>query len=283
LRLWEEFCSLWPDKIDKKDIYFTKYPGHAKEIAASLKDCEIIAVAGGDGAVSNALTGIMQRAIPHPKLAIIPVGTGNDIARTIGICSIDDAVKTLRRADHRSFDLIRIECERDGAHVGKYAFLYCNIGFSTVCHRMLKPWIKRLFGAQGAYFLIAFLGIFIYKPPMMTVRFNDQERVGRKWMVLVGNAEYSAGGTMRLAPGASTSDGKLNALLMPVLSRLKILRSLSKVSKGAHINDPGVEYFPVQNIEIESEAFAGVEIDGDIFGNTPAKMSICPNAIEFIS
>ena len=283
LKGWEKFCSLWPEKIDKKDIYFTESPGHISEIAVSCSACDVIVAVGGDGTASDVLSGIMQRTEPHPKFAVIPTGTGNDIANTAGIYTIEDGVKALRQGSTQRFDLIKIICQRGDDQVQRYGFLYCDIGFSTACHRMLKPWMKRIFGAKGAYFLIAFLGVFVYKPAVMKLRFQDHERNGRMWMVFIGNAEWSAGGNMRLAPGALPNDGELNVAIIPIRSKLEILFKLSRIAKGEHINDPGVEYFPVQNIEIESETFAGVEIDGDIFGNTPAKVSICPAAIKLIA
>ena len=80
-RVWEEFKTLWSDLIDPEHIVITERPGHAREIVVSTQGYDIFTAIGGDGTVGEVISGIMEHPEPRPRLAIIPAGTGNDIAR----------------------------------------------------------------------------------------------------------------------------------------------------------------------------------------------------------
>ena len=278
MKVWNEFKSLWPDPIDSADVIVTERPGHAREIAAAQSDYAILAVVGGNGALGEVMTGIMERQDSKPKVAIIPAGTGNDIARNLGIFSIADAVDALQGEHARYVDLIRIDC-RAGQ---KYAFLMGNVGFSA--NARIKPWMKRYLGPKGAYYLSTILQIIAYRAPHMTVRWETREYSGRVWIVIVANVARIGGGGMCIAPGAQFDDGELNISIIPSRSKFKMLaRMLPKAASGAYVNEPGVVYFPTKKIEVDSDPPVILDIDGDIFGMTPATFKVCPKAIQVIT
>jgi len=279
---WEEFKASWPDGADAGRTIVTERPGHAREIAATAEGHSIFAVVGGDGTVGEVMSEIMDRQEPRPSLAIIPAGTGNDIARNIGINSVADAVGALRGERSRAFDLVRVDRQVDGRSAHRHAFLFGIVGFSSV--PMLKPWMKRLLGPAVAYYLATFLQFIVYRVPHMTIRVGEREISGRKWMVIVGNAELSAGGSMCLAPGACTDDGILNITIITSQPKLKMLtRLLPKIATGAHVHESDVDYFPGTRIEVDSTPPAIVDLDGDIYGTTPVTFTVCPRALQIIS
>ena len=281
--VWETFQDLWPDPISPEDAIVTERPGHARDIAFQARGYDTLVAVGGDGTVGDVVSGILDREGKRPGLAIVPAGTGNDIARNAGIRSIADAVSALRGGHVRAFDMIRIDYQDRGRRAHRHAFLLAGVGFSSI--PMIRPWMKRLLGPKGAYFLATFLQIIVYRPPNMTVRADGRERSsGRTWMVMVGNVEYSSGGSMRIAPGALTDDGELNITVMPVKSKLRMVtRLLPKVATGEHIQEPGVRYFPAKVVEVESDPPSILDLDGDIFGTTPATFTVCPGAFQVLT
>jgi len=282
MKVWEKFTSLWPDPIDSADVIVTESPGHAKEVAAAQSDYAILAVVGGDGTVGEVMSGIMERQGTKSKVAIIPAGTGNDIARNLGIFSIDDAVAALHGDHTMHVDLIRIDCQVE-LHAGyRYAFLMGNVGFSA--NIRIKPWMKRYLDPKGAYYLSSILQIITYRAPHMTVRWKKQEYSGRVWMVIVGNVDRVAGGSMCIAPGARPDDGELNISIIPSRSKFNMLtKMLPKAASGAHVNEPDVLYFQTTKIEVDSDPPVILDIDGDIFGMTPATFSVCPKAVQVLT
>jgi diacylglycerol kinase (ATP) len=229
------------------------------------------------------LSGLMERSDPRPALAIIPAGTGNDIARAIGVPTVEDAVAALRGEQTRLFDLIRIDCQSDGRPVRRHALLLGTVGFSPAVLDTVKPWMKRLLGPRGAYYLGMLLAVIIYELPDMVVRRDDGDFRGRSWIVIAANAERVAGGSIRIAPGARMDDGELNITIVPERSKLNfILKMMGKMSTGEHVNEPGIQYFRTANIRVESDPPAGLEIDGNPFGYTPATFTVSPRAARIV-
>lgn len=281
IKVWEKVKAEFSDPIDSKNVYLTKRQGHAREIARADENSDILAAVGGDGTVGEVLSGIMDRPDPRPKMAIIPAGTGNDIGRNLGIFSFEDAMDTLRGGYSRRLDLIRIECQLDGREAHRYSFLVGTAGFSA--QPMVKPWMKRLLGPTGAYYLGTILQCISYRPPVMTIRWGEEELCERTWMVIAGNIERTSGGSMCLAPGARPDDGVMHVSVIPVRTKLNMLtKMMPQIASGVHVKEPDVRYFPATEIEVTCDPPAILDIDGDLFGNTPAKFTICPQAAEII-
>jgi len=279
---WDRFRELWPDTIDPADIRITEGPGHAGEIAASADGYDILTAVGGDGCVNEIFNGVMKRDGARPCLAIIPAGTGNDIARNIGLFPLDAALKALKNASERSFDLIRIEGQDPGKEFTRYAFLCSGIGFSGAVG--IRPWTKRILGATLAYYLNTILAIFAHRSPEMTVRWPDNSYQGRTWMVMVANVESTSGGSMRIAPGASPQDGKLWVTIVEPKPTLTMLfKELPKVAAGNHVNDEGFHYFSTSRVEIISDFPAVMDPDGETEWATRATLSVVPAAIRFLA
>jgi diacylglycerol kinase (ATP) len=282
MKAWEKFESNHPDKIHREDVIVTERPGHACEIAVSADGYEILAAVGGDGTVGEVMTAIMSREASDVKLAIVPAGTGNDIARNAGIRSVEDAVAAVRYGKPKAFDIMRVESQMDGRPVVNYSFLAGAVGFSSIPR--IRPWMKRLLGAKGAYYLATLIQLLLYRTTEMTTKAEERSFRGKAWLVLVGNVESTAGGSMCLAPGARLDDGELNISIFPHGSRIRMgLKLMPKIGSGEHVNVPGISYFPGRRIEIDSNPPAVVELDGDLRGMTPAKFAVCPGAIRVMT
>ena len=279
---WNRFRKMWPEEIDPADIRVTEGPGHANKIAASADGYDILTAVGGDGSVNEIFNGVMKRDGAHPRLAIIPAGTGNDIARNIGLYPLEAAVKALKSGNERAFDLIRVDGQENGREYRSYAFLNGNFGFSGSV--TVRPWTKRIFGATLAYYLNTILAILTHKPPIMSVRWKDDHYEGRTWMIMAANVESVSGGSMRIAPGASPQDGKLWVTVIEAKPKLTMMfKHLPKVASGDHVNEDGFHYFPTPKIEITSVVPAVVDIDGEGESATKVVLSIVPGAVRILA
>lgn len=282
-RAWERFRAQWPEPVAAADVVATAAPNHATEIAASAEGYDTLVAVGGDGTVRETVVGLMQHSSPRPALAVVPAGTGNDIARSIALLTVEDSVAALQAGNTRWIDLVQIDCYHQGQPACCYACLTTSVGFSAVVIRSLKPWMKRVLGAERAYLLATLIAVARYRPPSMVVRWEGQEHQGLTWMVNVGNAEWECGGSMQMSPGARIDDGALNICLIRSGPKLKLLRKLPSIFTGAHIREPEVSYFPVMKIEVESDPPAGLQMDGDVFGTTPVKFAVCPHALQVVA
>ncbi len=280
MSVWEQVRTGSSVEIDDVDVRVTERQGHAREIAASAEGYDVLAAVGGDGTVSEVLSGVLDRPDRNQKVAIIPAGTGNDIARNLGIHSPDEGIDAMQGGRVRVVDLIRVEATHEGRLVHRYAFLSSSVGFCSIRH--LRPWMKRLLGATGAYYLAAFIEIAAYRPPEMKVVSGREQHSGAFSIVVIGNVEYTSGGSMRLAPGARFDDGELDVSIIPYRSRLTMLTTLPKVASGRHIDESDVRYFGATNVRIESDTPLFIEVDGDLFGTTPASFAVCPKVASIL-
>ncbi len=276
LNVWETFKGLWNQPIDEKDIILTTRPGHAIEIASEAEGYTTLVSVGGDGTVNEVMEGVMKNR-SGPSLALIPAGTGNDVGRNVGITSLQRAVRALKEHHRKHYDILKVEYGTDM----KYSFLATNFGFSGN-HRVI-PWMKRLFGPAIAYYVSTFLEILLFRPWKMTIEWPQGTYSGHTTIVLCANVERASGGSMVVGPGASPLDGKMTVTIVPFKSKRDCLFvKFPKTPKGTIIEEPDVQYFQTDTVRILSNPPTDMDIDGDIFGRTPATVTVCPKAVRIV-
>lgn len=281
LRTWSRFKALWPEPIAEDDVRVTQRSGHAREIAAAATGYETVVAVGGDGTVGEVISGVMDRSQERPRVAIVPGGTGNDIARNLGMGTLETAVTALRDGAPQAVDIVDAEALVDGRPQHRFAFLYGAAGFSAI--PLVKPWMKRWLGPTIAYNEATFRNILMFQAPMMKVRSPERSFEGRSWMVVAGNAERTTGGSVCMSPGARIDDGLLDVAIYPNRHRLLMLTQLfPKIPTGAQVDEPDVAYFRTARIEVDSDPPSFVELDGDLFGTTPATFTALPRAVNVI-
>jgi len=282
-RRWKSLLGDLEARKLKSDYVITDAPGHAMSLAreASLS-YDVIAAVGGDGTVNEVASGILLAGKTKAALAIIPFGTGNDAAHLLGVRSTEDAINALASDTTRTLDAIEVRCHDAGKEVTRYALLYAAVGFAGTLLKRTTPTVKRLFGPRYCYSVGFFRALLDFKSPTMRVRCDDREFNGRMFLVSAGNAEIVGAGTMRLSPGAKVDDGKLNVNVIGELGRLETARWFPKVLRGMHTTHPKVRYFPATSVTVECEELMEVQMDGELFGHTPATFQVRPKAIHVV-
>ena len=283
------FIDAWRSAFPNAAMVQTTRPGEAEELAFEAASGGKMAVAaGGDGTVHEVLNGVMRTAgVPGakplaPRMAVLPVGTGNDVARQVGVPTLDHAFAALASGRTRKVDVIRVSFpgrEQESRH--RHALLFAAAGFATDLVLHTTPFVKRWFGRRLCYSIGFFRAILSYRAPKMRFKADDAaSSEGAMFHVCAGNAEYAGGGMMRLSPGASMSDGRLKLCWIPQLSRLEILRRFPSLLAGTHIRHPSVTYRDGIRLEIDCDPQVPLQLDGDIVGLTPATIQVLPAALE---
>ena len=281
LHVWNKFKALWPATIEESNVVFTQRQGHATQIAKKYIDKDFVVAVGGDGTISEVAGGIYENGTDI-QMEIIPAGSGNDIAHSLGITNVEDAIESLANPIYRTCDMIQVDYQKEHFSHSRYALAYAGIGFSAI--QWAKPWMKKYFGAKAAYYLAILKEIIVFEPPNLKIKganFSDQ---GKMVAVALANIEQIGGKTMRVAPGATVDDGKMYINIIPFNSRFDMLfRLLPKATKGKHVNEQDVGYFTADQLSVDSAEEVSIAIDGDIVGNTPVSMRFLPGAIRIAS
>ncbi|MBI5532787.1 MAG: diacylglycerol kinase family lipid kinase [Deltaproteobacteria bacterium] len=260
------------------EVAGTSGPGDASRIArASFDDgIDVIAVAGGDGTlneVSQAYLSDDGTPRSGPDLAIIPIGTGGDFKRTLGLSgSIEQAVERLSQAKPRAIDLGVLELDdHTGARAVRAFVNITSFGMGGVTDKLVNE-APKFMGGKAAFFIGTTRAMFAYRNAPVRVAVDGKEFVnGPIFNVAVANGRFFGGGMM-IAPEADPSDGLFEVVALGDLSRTAALSLSTKIYKGLHIGTQKVSATRGKVIEAESSGTTPVLIDMD--GETPGRLPL---------
>lgn len=265
----------------RTELVATRHAGHAIELAA-LPGFELVVAVGGDGTVNEVVTGLLRLPKP-PLLAILPAGTGNDVARLLGIRSPAQALAALAGGRPAPWDVIEIDCRSaDGQPVRRHAVLFGGAGFVGDVIRQTTPGVKAWWGSTLSYAVGFFRALVNYQAARLRVRGPGFEFEGPLLAALAANAPQAGGGGMRLGPGALLDDGAFNVSVIRGVSRWAVARQFVRLTRGTHIRHPAVHYFPATWLELDAEQPLDVVADGEIVGCTPVRLSLRPLALSLL-
>lgn len=224
------------------EVFETTRPGHATELArdAALNGAERVIAVGGDGAVHEVANGLLQ-AKSDAHLGVVPVGSGNDFAKLLGVYrhSPERAVKRMVTAVVRRVDVGKVGDE----------WFVNSMGFG------FGPAVVRLRNQHSALkgflsYLVPILRAFgTFQPPRFTVRSAEYGESGYMMMVEVCNGT-TAGGSYRFAPDADPSDGMLDVCLIRRVSLPRFLLAIPRVIRGTHGRMKEVTIFRTARVRI---------------------------------
>ncbi len=186
----------------------TEYSGHGTELAerAAAEGRQLIIAAGGDGTVSEVATGII-RAEKNATLGIIPLGTGNDLCRSLAIDDIETALQLLQNGRRIDMDVGIISLPGND----RYFFNVSSCGFGGEVDRNLENTDKSRWGPLS--YLKSGIAALSELEPFRVDIFLENETLGADVLnVVVGNGKYAASG-IPVASQARLNDGKLDAVL----------------------------------------------------------------------
>ncbi len=257
------------------DMVHTEHAGHAVELAARIDPAEFdgVVAVGGDGTLFEVINGLLRH---HESVLVpvgqIPVGTGNSFIKDLGVENIEDAVRSIIGGNLRKVDLGRFSCS-DGTY---YFINMLGAGFvSNVAYRARK--YKRL--GAASYILGVLEELLALKAAPVRIEIDGVAYQRDIIFVEICNSRLT-GGNMIMSPDSSIEDGLLDVLIASKVTRRKLLKLFPTLFKGTHILDEAVEVVRGKHITIESHELLGLNIDGEIFGQTPIEVDVVPGGVE---
>lgn len=264
----------------------TVAPGHAEELAraAAGEGHDRIVVIGGDGTIQEVVNGLLHRpgGVEPLAVAIVPGGSGNDLARSLALPTVtDEALELALDGAERPMDVVDA---RNQERVRSYVSA-AGAGFDAqVAAAMAGPRRAWQRGAIG-YFVTALLELrrFRNRPMRITLRTPDAEEVisRRALMVAVTNGAYYGGGFW-ICPEARTDDGQLDLCIVGDISRFEALKQLPGLYRGKHVGHPAVEFRRAPSVVLEADEETGVHLDGELFGTLPVTLEARPGAVRVV-
>jgi diacylglycerol kinase (ATP) len=242
-----------------------------REIAAKP---DALIVVGGDGMVNLGVNLVAGTGVP---LGLIPAGTGNDMARALGIPHEDQlaALDILIEALQRPARVIDAGFATSSDGTGRWFGCMVSAGFDSVVNERANT-LQHPKG-KSRYTVALLLELITLKVITYKLTLDGKHIDTGGMMVSVGNGE-SLGGGMRVTPNAILDDGLLDILVVGPLSRLSFMRIFPKVFKGTHVNDPRVNVYTAKNIRLEADDVVAYT-DGERLGPLPVDIEVRPDAL----
>lgn len=240
---------------------------------AGEEGARIVAVLGGDGSVHLVANGLLGTGA---ALAVLPGGTGDDFAASIGARKLPDAVNLLVEPKIVPIDVVKLTCGAETRH-------YVNIagaGFDSDVNETADAMTVRL-GNTGTYIAALIRTLPKFLPARFMITVDDEQLDLEAMLVVVGNAPAYGGG-MQVLPAALVNDGLLDVCVVTALSKSGFLKAFPRVFRGTHTSHPNVLMFRGTHVRIEADRRVQVYADGERIGPLPAVHELIPAALPVV-
>ena len=231
---------------------------------------EVAATLGGDGLVGRVAHAL--RDTPEALLAVLPGGRGNDLARVLGIPRDPQAAAhVVAKGEIQPLDVGEVE--------GRTFVGIASCGFDSEANRIANEAPSRLGNLVYAYG--ALRALVAWTPAAFDLTLDGEAVSYRGWSAVVANSSAYGGG-MFVAPDARLDDGLLDVVTTRESSRVHFLRSLPKVFKGTHVDDPSVEVRRAREVRIAADRPFVLYADGDPIAELPTTVRVIPEAVNVL-
>jgi diacylglycerol kinase (ATP) len=265
-------------KLNPDLVHVTRKTGDAAAFAraAVRSDCQYVIAAGGDGTLNEVINGIARRA-KTVRIGLLPLGTGNDFARSLKLpTTVDENVRLLSEGKTRRIDLVRVRSDRTRYFVNVSAG-----GFSGLVNEKLTPEMKRSWGPL-AYVRSAAAALPDLHAYRTTVRLADGETLSLDlYNMIIANGTFVAGG-LPVAPEADPCDGLLDIVLIPKRSTREMVLLAAQIVLGNHLGSQSILFRRTSRLAVKSRPGMWFNADGELVGNQPAVFEVIPRALEFV-
>ncbi len=229
---------------------------------------DAVVVAGGDGSLNAAAPGLVATGLP---CGIVPRGTANDLARTLGVPRDPAAAAALVVAGRtRALDL--------GSVNGRPFFNVASIGLSAELARTLTGAEKRRLGQLG-YATAALRVLARARPFHARITHAGVTHAVRTLQIAVGNGRHYGGGNV-VAADAAIDDGRLDLYSLELASALRLAPMLRAFRRGAHGAAREVRTLTGTAFEVTTSRPRPVNADGELLTRTPARFRVHPAALR---
>jgi diacylglycerol kinase (ATP) len=246
---------------------------------AAARGVDGLVIIGGDGMINLVLGAVAETPTP---LAVIPAGTGNDLARSLGIPVRDPlAAADIVVAGHtRAQDLGRVvpdsaAGERDSGQSRWFATILCAGFDSRVAERVTQmSWPH----GRLRYDVATAIELGTFRPQRFTLQLDEEGQAGDALLVAVG-VTASYGGGLRICEGADPTDGLLDVAVIGAVRRRDLVRVFPKLSKGTHLGHPAVTMFRAKKVGLAADDLTAYA-DGERLAPLPVTIECVPGALQ---
>ena len=265
-------------RLPDTEVHHTERAGHAEELArdAVRQGVEQVVAAGGDGTLNEVVNGLSED-FGRARLGLLPLGTGNDFARSIQVPDdLEGALAVLQAGRTRRVDVARATL-RSGS---RYFINMSAGGFSGLVS-------EKADGAKDLWGPLAYMRAAVEALPELrtfkaAIRLSGAEELDLEtYNLVVSNGRFVAGG-IPAAPQAELDDGLLDLMIVPATTGPKLALLVPQVLLGRHLGSDLLIFRKATRIEIESDPPMAFNLDGELLDEAPSSFEVLPRALEVV-
>jgi diacylglycerol kinase (ATP) len=262
---------------------------------ADADSADVVLLFGGDGTIHRHLSQLVKLGLP---VLVVPVGSGNDFARALGLRRVRDSLLAWRRFcvgqdNVRAIDLgvitpLEVAGGAPAPHEScRYFGSVAGVGLDGEVVRRanaLPRWVR----GHGGYALTLVPTLFRFAPLPMKILVPDEAggwttRSDQPTILAAFANTSTYGGGMKIAPRARMDDGQLDVCVIGGIDPFKLACLFPTVYFGRHLGIRGVEYFQTARLRVETEAPLDVYADGEYVCQTPVEVAVRGGALKGIT
>lgn len=253
------------------EVFVTERKGHARELAAGAvaRGARLIVAWGGDGTVNEIASFL---AFGQTPLAIVPSGSGNGLARDLGVARRpEDALRRALGASPRVIDA--------GELGGRLFFNLAGVGFDA---HVASCFDRDAAGRRGlaSYVRITLRELVAYRSATYRLDRGGAFRSHHALLVTFANGSQFGNG-LRIAPGARLDDGKLELVVFEESARLRTFAALPRLFADRAKGTRGLSQEPIEHAAVESDHPMMFHVDGEVVqGGTRLEARVLPGALR---
>jgi diacylglycerol kinase (ATP) len=287
-KLWPRIAQQLRARLGEVTVGLTNCPGHATRIARELLESgfDLIIAVGGDGTVSEVANGFLhddKLIRSEAQLGIIPIGTGSDFQRTIGIPSdVDRALEIVACGKPLAMDVGKATLVGSHGRERRYFVNLASFGMGGAVAAGAKNALTAV-GGKAAFLWATFKTMATHQGRQVEIELDDSGRSLRFFIsnVAVGNGRYHGGG-MHACPTALPNDGMLEVTVIDYLKPFEVVRDIRVLYSDDLYRHPKIHHLRARRLTARSEQPTWVEVDGEPVGRLPLAIEVLPQRLPVL-
>jgi diacylglycerol kinase (ATP) len=250
----------------------TERPGHATELARQFAETNgsRLGVMGGDGTISEVVQALVGSNV---ELAILSMGTGNDVARSLRL-PLNDLDAALEIAVEGRARPVDVGHERERHFISVLGVAFPAL-VAAEANRM------RFVRGSAAFFVSVYKALHRLRAVPLVIDLDEGTLELDCVAVMVQNTPYTGGG-LHMAPTARVDDGILDVVIVERIGKLDLMINFQKAYKGRHFEHPSISLHRSRSVTIRSAEPLPKMFDGDLCGWTPVEADVVPGGLQVV-
>ena len=286
---WPQIAKALTERLGKIEVRFTGHPGHAISLARELLEqgYDRIIAAGGDGTINEVVNGFLRDGVPiRPSacLGILPLGTGGDFRRTLGISKrLSEALDVLAAGVPLEIDVGEARFTgRDGSTQTRYFINLVSFGMGGDVASRAKNFLNPLGGAISFLWASA-VSLLRFRRQQVRLKLDGAKEFIPFWIynIAVGNGRFHGGG-MQACPTAILNDGIFEITVIDYMGMLEVLLDFPVLYSDNVYRHPKVRHLRAKRMLAEASDTVRIEVDGEPLGSLPLEITVLPKRLPVL-